>query len=116
MSVINTAESVNGILEKQKATYEGRYVLSESAYKKLLHLCFLCDTLAAEFSATISFGSNPTSMYSVLSAESDDLVFEYGRTHLFFTLIQDADYLGFQKAKSGLLQMQMGVKNLWVKP
>lgn len=90
--------------------------LNRDAEKKFYSLCELADIIDEEFgSDKIRIGVDDSGTYGVISVDTDEVVFENGRSHQFFEYLKFADFLSFSKTKSGLLRIQFGVKNLWVR-
>lgn len=86
------------------------------AETKLLRLCELADLLKDEFDAEeVKVGVNPSEMYGIICVETDEVIFEDGRSHQFFDYLKLSDFLHFSKSDSGMLRICFGVKDLWVK-
>lgn len=110
-----TKDEVLAEIEQYKKTLGGAYSTSESAKERLMGLCDLVDSLADEFDAEeVSYIVDPKIRHGYVCMESIDLVLSHGRSHYFFEGVRDADFVGFDKAKSGNLRLSLGVKDLWV--
>lgn len=110
-----TREGVLAEIEQYKKALGGAYCTSESAMEKLMVLCDLIDSLADEFDAEdLYFTVDPKIKHGYVHAEVIDFEFSNGRSHYFFDGVKDADFVGFDKTKSGNLRLSLGVQNLWV--
>ena len=102
-------------IEQYQKTFGVACSTSEPALKKLLELCDLMDSIADEFDAEdIYFTVDPKIKHGYVHAEVIDLVFSNGRSHYFFDGVKAADFVGFEKSRSGNLRLSLGVKDLWV--
>lgn len=110
----SSAETACKLVEQFKSTCKDFSVNTE-AYHKLLCLCELADIVSEEFCGDIiAVQTEPTNKKWSVVLKVDDIVFENGRSHRFFKLIKNADYLSFSKSKDGMLRIEFGVKDLWV--
>jgi hypothetical protein len=98
------------------ATQEDIHDLNPEAFDRLLSLCDFADAFAEEILAdSIDIKLSPDNVTCTVFVNTDEIIFEHGRSHVFFERIKAADFLGFSKGKKGMLQMRFGVNNLWVK-
>ncbi|WP_196032331.1 hypothetical protein [Flavonifractor plautii] len=85
------------------------------AEERFLRLCELADVLGEEFGTEqIRVNIDNETSDGVICVDTDDLVFEYGRSHPFYEYIKQSDFLHFSKTKSGMLRTCFGVRGLWV--
>ena len=103
-----------GMVEECKNEHGKRFELNAVSYNKLLNLCELAKILSDEFSASfVEIKIRPEEINGEITVWVDELVFTNGRSHQFFSFIKEADFLHFNKAETGELQLQFGVYELW---
>lgn len=109
------AKDVAETMLKASAQFSGKHKLDEAARDRFLTLCDLTEIIADEFGAEeIQFRIKPEDQCGEIFFETDEFIFENGRSHPFFEYIKAADFLNISKAKSGMLKVRFGVKDLWV--
>ena len=112
---MTTKEAVAQEMEQYEKAYCGVYSTQPDAKERLMHLCDLADSLGDEFDLEdLYFTVDPKIRHGYLHLEVIDIVFSNGRSHYFFDGVKDADFIGFEKAPSGNLRLNLGVENLWV--
>ena len=113
-------EETKDIATKKMADYlrSGmEFKLDRDASERLYRLCELADTLAEEFGAEeIGVHVDPSDRHGVIWVDTDEVIFEYGRSHQFFGYMEYSDFLRFAKTGTGLLRICFGVENLWKSP
>lgn len=109
-----TREIANRLLQDEITKDPGKYQMSTKAYRKLMTLCDLADTLCDEFDADgINVLLTPENgMEGIIQVDLAEMSFGPGNTHPFFTMIQSADYVGFSTYDGGV-RLSLMVNNLW---
>jgi hypothetical protein len=111
----HSQETARNLIDSYSAEYGGKYCINTEAYQRLLRLCDFADAFAKDCLAdTVGINAIPSQLSGTVYINTDEVIFEHGRSHMFFDRIKDADFLGFSKAKNGMLQVRFGVNNLWV--
>lgn len=114
MPTTNTQVEARCMLDKFEKTSSG-YKIDADVQKRFITLCELADILDDEFCADkIQINVEPNGKHGVICVDTDEVVFEHGRSHKFFEFVKSADFLSFSKTKSGMLRVSFGVKDLWV--
>lgn len=115
MPTTNTQVEAKRMLDKFTKATSG-YKVDAAAQKRFMTLCELADILDEEFCADgVQISAEPNGKHGVICVDTDEVVFEYGRSHKFFEFVKSADFLSFSKTKSGMLRISFGVKDLWVR-
>jgi len=115
MPTTNTQVEAKRILDKFTKASSG-YKVDADAQKRFMTLCELADILDEEFCADgIQINAEPNGKHGVICVDTDEVLFEHGRSHKFFEYVKSADFLSFSKTKSGMLRFSFGVKDLWVR-
>lgn len=115
MPTTNTQVEAKHMLDKFTKASSG-YKVDTDAQKRFMTLCELADILDEEFCAGgIQINADPNGKHGVICVDTDEVVFEHGRSHKFFEFVKSADFLSFSKTKSGMLRISFGVKDLWVR-
>jgi len=111
----DTMKLANEMLAALKTKVSGGYELKHGAYQRFLTLCELADALNEEFGVDeIQIDMMPGASCGSVVIETDEFIFEHGRTHPFFEYIKAADSMSFSKSNTGSLRLRLVVKDLWV--
>lgn len=114
MPTTNTQVEAKHMIDKFTKAYPNQKV-DVAAQKRFFLLCELADILDEEFCADrIQINAEPNGRHGVICVDTDEVLFEHGRSHKFFEYVKSADFLSFSKTKSGMLRVSFGVKDLWV--
>nr|DAX24621.1 MAG TPA: hypothetical protein [Caudoviricetes sp.] len=115
MATTNTKVVAKNELDKFAMEEKGVRVNTDSE-ARLFRLCDLADLLDDEFgSENIQVSVKPSELHGVVCVDTDEVLFDGGRSHLFFEYLKSSDFLHFSKTKSGMLRICFGVKDLWVR-
>lgn len=115
MPTTNTQVEAKHMLDKFTKVGSG-YKVDADALKRFMTLCTLADILDEEFCADrIQINAEPNGEHGAICVDTAEVLFEHGRSHMFFELVKSADFLSFSKTKSGMLRISFGVKDLWVR-
>lgn len=108
------------LIEEASEEFGDSYFLNEEKYGKIDEICALVDKIAEEL-LDDEFGLNSvtvdvdtTTKELVFNIVCDEIIFQHGRTHKFFTLAGLVDSIRFSKAKSSKLRIEIGVSGLWL--
>lgn len=89
------------------------YSVQKDAAFKYINLAELADALIDEFGAdNIFLDAASETDDGFIYVDTDEVIFEHGRTHPFFEYIKSADFLNFLKGDNGSLRIKFGVKGL----
>jgi len=113
---IRTNNEIRVIINKYEHEYRDEYQLSGAKYRKLHDLFSIAELLAIEFDATsIDVQITPAQKHGFIILDFADMIIKNGRSHPFYTLIQNADFLRFAKTpKEEKLRVIFGVFDLWI--
>lgn len=115
MATTNTKVMAKNELDKF-AREESVLKVDINAESRLFRLCELADLLADEFgSEEIQVSVKPSELHGVICIDTDEVMFDAGRSHQFFEYLKSSDFLHFSKTKSGMLRVCFSVKDLWVR-
>jgi len=113
---VSQKSEIQEVIKEYEKKNKGKYNLNIGQYHKFLSLCELADILCDEFEIEeVDIQVEPSSGFGTVCLEADEVVFENGRRHEFFRLIQSSDYLRFAKSKNGAIEIHFGVKELWLR-
>ena len=116
MPTTNTQIEAKNLLAKLAKANSQKHRVDAEVEKKFLHLCELADILGDEFGAEeIQIIAEPSGLHGLVFIDTDEVIFDNGRSHQFFEYLKSADLLGFSKTKTGMLRIRLGVKDLWVR-
>ena len=109
-----TANLTQKQVHKYKEKFSSDFTLNREKYNKLISLCGLADMIMAEFDGeNMVIMVDPVLINGIISIQIPELILEDGRTHAFFTMIKQADFLRFTQNAKDKLCIQFGVNNLW---
>lgn len=100
--MFNTYDVVEMVANEAVSQFGHGWIVSAEATNRLKQCCEITDAILKEsFGEEVEAEVIPGSKELVISLLCGDFVFEHGRTHPFFTLIQSADRFGFFNANDG---------------
>lgn len=89
------------------------YHVEKDAAARYIHLAELTDVLIEEFgSSKVSLDAASEMDHGFIHFDTDELIFEHGRSHPFYEYIKSSDFLSFSNPGNDQLRITYGVKNL----
>lgn len=115
MSFVKTYDVVEMVIDEATRQFRNHWVISNAKREILKTDCALIDRLVSEFDCeSVEADINNETMKLTVSVVCTDMVLEYGRTHPFFTLIQNAESLSFSAVEDSL-KVDIVFSGLWEK-
>lgn len=111
-----TYEAVNEATEK----FGDSYFLNEERYGYLDRICELVDGIVPELieefgCSAVTVSVDTTTKELIFDIVCDEVIFQHGSVHKFFTLMGLVDTVRFSKAEPDRLRIEIGVSGLWVR-
>ena len=93
------------------------YELNEEKCEMLNLICEMADKLVGEIEdcECVNASIDDTTKQLTISILCNDVIFQHGRTSVFFQLIQMLSSFSFSKAKGGLLRIDLNIDGVWEK-
>lgn len=109
-------EPVIELVDERTSQFNG-YELNQEKYEMLDVICEMTDKLVEEIEdyECVNVSVDDTTKQLTISILCDEVVFQYGRTSVFFQLIQVLNSFSFSKAKGGLLRIDLNIDGVWEK-
>lgn len=115
MSSIRTFDVVEMLIDEATEQFRNHWVVSEKHRNSLKASCALIDRLVSEFDCeSVEADINDDTLKLTVSIVCPDIVLEYGRTHPFFTLIQNAESFSFSAVEDSI-RVDFVFAGLWEK-
>ena len=103
MKTISTYDIVEMVVDEATDQSNGLWIISESNKDKMRNSCNLIDQLISEFDCESAEADvNDETLKLKISIVCPDMIFEHGRTHLFFDLIQNVESFSFSAVEDSL--------------
>ena len=101
-------------VEENTNGYEG-YVINQSKYDRVVDICESLDALINELESEDIYlnANNGTKQFSI-EIGCDEVIFQNGRSNVFFEIIQNTDTFSFAKREGGIVIM-LFFDDLWVR-
>ncbi len=109
-------EPVIELVSEGTGQFDG-YALNKEKYGMLDVICKTADRLVSEIEdcECVNASIDDTTKQLTISILCDDVIFQHGRTSVFFQLIQMLSSFSFSKAKGGLLRIDLNIDGVWEK-
>ena len=109
-------ETAMGLLDKLCENVPLGYSVHKDAALKYIKLAELADILVEEFgSSKVTMDAASDLTDGIIHFDTDEVIFEHGRSHPFYEYIKSSDFLSFSNAGNDQLRITFGVKDLVVK-
>lgn len=103
-------DCVVDVADEATQIYSRHYKRNDEKYQQLQNICECVDELFREVDGVfVDVSVNDVTKQLTIDIGCDDVIFENGRSHMFFNVIQMFDSFEFSKTKDGYLRISLNL-------
>ena len=119
MEYVGCKDFAFDVIDEASEKFGDLYSINEEKYKRLDEICGLVDELVQgigdEFGCDeVTVDVDPITKELIFNIVCDEIILQHGRTHKFFTLMEQVDSVRFSKAAPDSLRIEIGISGLWL--
>lgn len=114
MSYKRCYDSMIELVEEASEKFGEGSILNETKFDSLKYVCNAIDRFIEEFECeSYEVSVDETEKRFTIEVVTDEVVFEYGRSNEFFSLIQFLSSFSFSKKGADCIRIVMNIDNMW---
>lgn len=102
------------LIKEASQQFGDKYTLNKAKYDSLTNICEAVDNLVGQIDCkSVDVSVDEITKQFTIEIVCDEVIFEYGRSNEFFTLIQWLSSFSFSKRGKDLLQITLNINDMW---